>query len=98
MGSIEAKRLAFIKADAAANMHILTSLRTKPQTKTFNRWFDNHYKELCEAREVARREWYDVKPKPKNRRDRMISSANGHPDLQSTLAARRICEKNNWIY
>lgn len=96
MSDTEKKRLAFLNADAAANMHILTSLRTKPQTKTFNRWFDNHYRELCEAREIARREWYAVKPEPKDRRGRMIDSANGHDDLASTQAARRICEKRNW--
>lgn len=30
------------------------------------------------------------------RQERMVEAAIGHPDLASTQAARRICEKNGW--
>jgi hypothetical protein len=96
MGEIETKRIAFIRADAEANHFILVSLRCKPQSKTFNRWFDAKYKELCAERERTRAEWNEVKPPPCGRKDRLIKSAQGHGDLASTQAARRLCDKNQW--
>lgn len=36
--------------------------------------------------------------RPPTRQETMIDRANGHPDLESTQAARRICQKNGWKY
>ena len=33
-----------------------------------------------------------------SRRERMVEKASGHPDLPSVQAARRICQKNGWIF
>lgn len=33
-----------------------------------------------------------------SRREQMVEKANGHPDLPSVQAARRICQKNGWLF
>ena len=57
---------------------------------------------LCARREVLREEYAQMIAKGAirlpTRMEKLISSANGHPDNESVMASRRICEKRgiNW--
>lgn len=92
------KHLAYINAEAEVQGHIHAGLRSAPTSKSYHRWYWRRLGELQDNRDVARAEWEKVKPPEPSRAERLISSANGHPDLASTHAARRLCEKRgiNW--
>lgn len=94
--TVEAKRRAYLSADTEANLFITQSLRCKPQSKTFNRWFDKKYAELRAERARTKAGYDAVKPAEAPRKQRLIETAQGHPDNASVQAARRICNKNGW--
>lgn len=91
MTDAEKKRLRFIALDAEVQGHIHAGLRSAPTTKTYQRWHEKKLKELQDARDVAREEWRKVAPPEPIYREKLITAARGHDDLDSTQAARRLC-------
>jgi hypothetical protein len=57
---------------------------------------------LIERREELRKEYWEKvntgELRPPNRLEKLISIANGHPDNESVIAARRILDKNGIKY
>lgn len=91
--------LKFLALDAEVQGHIHAGLRCAPlHNKAYVRRYSKKLKELQNARDKAREEWREsVKDDPKpTRQESMIKAAQGHPDLESVQAARRICEKYGW--
>lgn len=95
----EVLRLNYLNAEAEVQCHIHAGLRfCAPTTKTYNRWYWKRLAELQDERDAAREEWRKVAPPEPSRKERLIAAANGHPDLASTHAARKICEKNGYCW
>lgn len=89
----------FLALDAEVQGHIHAGLRSAPlHNKRYVKWHAEKLKELQDARDKARAEWREsIKDDPKpTRQESMVKAAQGHPDLESVQAARRICEKYGW--
>lgn len=75
-------------------------IRTQRGKKRFEKEFENAQNEYINAREKARAEYKALvdsgKIKPKTAIERALKRAQGHPDLQSTQAARRIAAKRGY--
>ena len=95
--SISAKRSKWVTLNSEVQGHIHAGLRSAPTTKSYRRWYDKRLRELQDARDEAKRDWDAVKPVV-SRKERLIASANGHPDLSSTKAAIRLCKKHGIRY
>ena len=91
-------RLKFLALDAEVQGHIHAGLRSAPTTKTYKRWYWKKLTDLQDARDAAREEWRAVAAPEPSYRDNLVRAANGHPDLDSTQAARRLCDRKgiNW--
>ena len=89
--SPSAIRSKFLALDAEVQGHIHAGLRSAPTTKTYNRWYWRKLTELQDARDAAREEWRETAGPELSYKEKMIASARGHSDLESTQAARRIC-------
>jgi hypothetical protein len=53
---------------------------------------------LIARREELRKEYYTGELRPPTRLEKLITIANGHPDNESVIAARRILDKNGIKY
>ena len=77
--------------------HIHAGLRSKPQTKTYDRWFAAKLAQLQKAREDARRIYRTAIARGEFREptsfERLESKAAGHDDNASVQAARRVLAK-----
>lgn len=77
--------------------HIHAGLRSKPTTKSYQRWFDARLAELQSGRdEAVRRYWEAVacgEIRAETQGERLEGTAAGHPDNPSVQAARRVLEK-----
>jgi len=99
--SVKDLRLKFLTLDAEVQGHIHAGLRSAPlHNKAYVRRYKRKLTELQDARDAARADWRKVceletivQP---SRREGMVIAANGHDDLESTQAARRLCVKNGW--
>ena len=92
------KFLKYSRLDAEVQGHIHAGLRSAPTSKRYRRWYESHLVELQDARDAAKVAWDAVKPPPSPWRERLIAAANGHPDNQSTQAARNVCRKHGIDY
>lgn len=90
---MEEIRLKFLALDAEVQGHIHAGLRSAPTSKTYKRWYQRRLVELQDARDAAREEWRKVAPPEPTYKEKLVMAANGHPDLESTQAARRLCER-----
>jgi len=95
---MEDLRLKYLALDAEVQGHIHAGLRSAPETKTYKRWYARKLTELQDARDAAREEWRKVAPPEPTYREKLIAGANGHPDLESTQAARRLCERKGIVW
>lgn len=82
---------------ADVDSHIHAGLRSKPQTKTYDRWWNKELKRLQDARDETERAYYDAvktgkikNPKDSPRLVKLYQTASGHPDNDSVQAARRL--------
>jgi len=91
-------RLKYLSLDAEVQGHIHAGLRSAPTSKVYKRWYEKRLVELQDARDKAREEWRKVAPPEPSYRDKLIMAANGHEDLESTKAARRLCDKKGFKY
>ncbi len=77
--------------------HIHAGLRSKPQTKTYDRWNAAELKRLQDARDATHRAYREAIARGDIREpsslERLQDTAAGHPDNQSTQAAQRILAK-----
>lgn len=88
------KKLRFLTLDAEVQGHLHAGLRSAPlNNKRYVKWYKTKLEELQIARDFARKEWREIAPPEPSVRERYIIKANGHPDLESVQAARRICER-----
>ncbi|MBP8241798.1 hypothetical protein CAF53_22975 [Sphingobium sp. LB126] len=81
---------------AEARGHIHAGLRSAPTTKTFRRWYESETRRLLiEAGRTASlyQAAIDAGTIIAPPRATLEEIANGHPDLESTHAARRVLEK-----
>jgi hypothetical protein len=97
------QRKQFLALDFCIQGHIHAGLRSAPlHNKAYVRRYEKRLKELQDAREAARAAWYEARDQEpvvvQTRQERMVKAAQGHEDLESTQAARRICERNGWKY
>ena len=83
--------------DYAVQGHIHAGLRSAPQTKTYQRWYSRTLSTLWESRERGLKAYWsaveagEIMPPPVlSRLERLQKGANGHPDLPSTQASRRL--------
>jgi hypothetical protein len=82
--------------------HIHAGLRSKPQTKTYQRFYDKKLDELQTARDQTSAAYQDAiasgEVRGPSATERLIATANGHEDNSATQAARRVLEKRgiNW--
>lgn len=76
--------------------HIHAGLRSAPQTKTYRRWNARKLEELQNARDEAKRLYqaavdaHEITTPVLSSTERLLMIANGHPDNESTQAARRL--------
>lgn len=80
--------------------HLHAGLRSKPQTKTYDRWFNAKLTELQAARDATMTAYQAAvqrgeirTPESLSRREKLEISAAGHPDNEATQAARRLLAK-----
>lgn len=97
--SSSAIRSEFMALDAEVQGHIHAGLRSAPQTKTYTKWWWARLSELQDKRDAARTAWREVAPPEAPYTQNLIAAANGHEDLESTQAARRLCQKKGieWV-
>lgn len=93
MNEAHEAKMKYLALDAAVQGHIHAGLRSAPTTKVYKRWFPKKLNELQDARDAAREEWRKVAGPEPTYKEKLIAGANGHPDLESTQAARRLCDK-----
>ncbi|MGB6103636.1 MAG: hypothetical protein WBF88_07280 [Pusillimonas sp.] len=77
--------------------HIHAGLRSKPTTKTYQRWFDKELARLQTGRDEAMRLFREAVASGEIADSDAVRNteraAQGHPDNRSTQAARRLLEK-----
>lgn len=82
---------------ADVDSHIHAGLRSKPQTRTYQRWYDNELTRLQAARDetmrLYRAEIEAGRLVAPTALDRYAATAAGHPDNPSTQAAKRMLAK-----
>lgn len=87
------ERQRFLALDAEVQGHIHAGLRSIPTyNKSFMRRYRKRLVELQDLRDKARDEWRKVDV-PLSYVEKLKAAANGHDDLASTQAARRLCLK-----
>lgn len=91
-------RLKYLSLDAEVQGHIHAGLRSAPTSKVYKKWYTKRLIELQDARDAAREEWRKVAGPEPSYREKLIMTANGHEDLASTQAARRLCDKKGIKY
>lgn len=84
-------RNRLLEAQAAVDGHIHAGLRSVPQTKTYRRWNAKELARLQAERDAAKAEFVPV---PESRMERLRAAAAGHPDNESTQAARRLLARH----
>jgi len=92
-------RKKYLSLDGKVQGHIHVGLRSVPtNNKAYVKRYEKRLKELQGARDAAREACYEARDKepiePETRQERMVKAAQGHEDLESTQAARRVCERN----
>lgn len=77
--------------------HIHAGLRSKPTTKTYDRWYQKTMKDLQDRRSAGVEAYVKAKEdglvREPNRIELLKAAARGHPDNASTHAARNVLKK-----
>lgn len=95
----ESKYQAWIEADAELHGFIHAHLRSAPiHNKAWMRRYDSGFLERQEKRDAALAAFLATNPAPNDYRGKVVARAQGHPDLESTQAARRICAKRGFAW
>lgn len=96
--SLEAfARLHGLTTTADVQGHIHAGLRSKPTTKTYQRWYDRRLAELSAARDATEAAYRAAVAAGAVREptvlERLHATAAGHPDNPSVAAAQRVLAK-----
>jgi hypothetical protein len=83
---------------ADVDAHIHGGLRSKPQTKSYQRWYDKKLIKLQRQRDATTAAYLAAVAAGEvlafGRLERLIATASGHPDNESVQAARRLLVKH----